>query len=75
MLTRELSRHGKIASQISKVPSGCKSPELKHVVSRRRHLFMILNNRDEDLSLALRLRVDDFDYMVFATSASMKCFN
>lgn len=74
VLARELSRYGKIVSQIRKIPSGCKSPELKHVVSHRRYVFMILNKRDEDLSLALKLRVDDFDYIIFATSASMKCY-
>ena len=73
VLARELSRHGKIMSPIKKVHSGCKAPELKHVVSHRRQLHMILNN-NEEMNLAFKLKVDDFDYVIFATSEQMKCF-
>ncbi len=38
-LVKELSRHGKVVSPIRKVPSGCKSPLLRHVVSHRRQVF------------------------------------
>ena len=75
ILVRELSRHGKIVSPIKKVHSGCKAPELKHVVSHRRHLYMILNERDVDLNLAFKIKVDGFDYVIFASSENMKCFN
>uniref|UniRef100_A0A8C9X1X9 CCHC-type domain-containing protein n=1 Tax=Sander lucioperca TaxID=283035 RepID=A0A8C9X1X9_SANLU len=74
-LSRELSQHGKIVSQIRKVPSGCKSPLFKHVVSHRRYLHMILHNRSVELNLVFKLRVDDFDYIIFATSDNMKCFS
>lgn len=73
VLVRELSRHGKIISQIKKVHSGCKAPELRHVVSHRRQLSMILH-KNVDLNLAFKLKVDDFDYVIFATSEQMKCF-
>lgn len=43
---RELSRHGKVASQMKSVFAGCKSNELKHVVCFRRQFYMILNNKD-----------------------------
>eukprot|EP00066_Takifugu_rubripes_P002426 XP_003964360.1 PREDICTED: uncharacterized protein LOC101065967 [Takifugu rubripes] len=69
-LCRELSRHGKIVSPMRKVMSGCKSPLLKHVVSHRRQVYMI----DEDLNVCFKVRVDDFDYIVFASSAHTKCF-
>ncbi|KAI3361473.1 hypothetical protein L3Q82_012948, partial [Scortum barcoo] len=35
---------------------------------------MILNNRNEELNCRFHVRVDDFDYVLFATSAVMKCF-
>jgi len=73
-LVRELSRHGKVVSPVKKILSGCKSPLLKHVVSHRRQLFMILNKRDEELNLRFRVKIDDFDYILFATSSTMKCF-
>ena len=74
-LIRELSRHGKIMSNLNKVSSGCRSPLLRHVVSHRRHLYMILNNRTEDLNLVFKIRVEDFDYMIFVTSNNSKCFS
>lgn len=36
---------------------------------------MILNNRNEELSLVFKLRLDDFDYVIFASSDTMKCFS
>ncbi|KAI3363856.1 hypothetical protein L3Q82_001457 [Scortum barcoo] len=48
-LSRELSRHGKVVSPIRRILSGCKSQLLKHVVSHRRQLYMILNHRGEEL--------------------------
>lgn len=35
---------------------------------------MILNNKSEELNLAFKLRVDNFDYVVFGTSDTMKYF-
>ena len=61
-------------SAIRKLPSGCKSPLLRHVVSRRRQVHMILNKKDSELSLVFQLRVDDFDYAVFVNSGTLKCF-
>uniref|UniRef100_G3Q8R6 CCHC-type domain-containing protein n=1 Tax=Gasterosteus aculeatus TaxID=69293 RepID=G3Q8R6_GASAC len=74
-LSRELSRHGKVVSPIKKTLSGCKSQLLKHVVSHRRHLYMILNNRNVELNLRFHIKVDDYEYVIFATSSSMKCFS
>ena len=74
MLERELARHGKLVSKISKIPLGCKSPLLKHVVSFRRQAYMIINNGDE-LNLTLRFKFEGADYVVFVTSDTvMKCF-
>ncbi|KAM4538543.1 uncharacterized protein V3H82_024172 [Fundulus diaphanus] len=73
-LVRELSRHGKVVSPIKKVLSGCKSPLLKHVVSHRRQLYMILNRKDEELNVRFHVKLDDFEYVLFATSSNLKCF-
>ncbi|KAI2645684.1 Transposon TX1 uncharacterized 82 kDa protein [Labeo rohita] len=74
MLITELSRHGKIVSQLRKVPLGCKSPLLKHVVSFRRQVFMVLKSEMEELNVAFKFKIDGFDYVVFASSETMKCF-
>ena len=73
-LSRELSRHGKIVSPMKKILSGFKSPLMKHVVSHRRHIYMILNNREAELNLRFHVKVDDYDYVIFASSSVMKCF-
>ena len=41
-LSRELSRHGKIISPMKMLLCGFNSPLMKHVVSHRRHMYMIL---------------------------------
>lgn len=73
VLTQVLSRHGKVVSSFKKIPIGGISPLLKHVVSFRRSVYMIVNN-DADLDLALNFRVDDFDYVVFITTDRIKCY-
>lgn len=74
LLEKELARHGQLMSPIKMLPLGCKPPLLKHVVSFRRQVFMILKKGDEELSLAFRFRIDDFDYTVHVTSDTLRCF-
>nr|BAC82602.1 gag-like protein [Takifugu rubripes] len=77
-LVRELSRHGKVVSPIRKMLSGCKSPLLRHVVSHRRQVHMILNNKADEFNYRFIVRVDDFDYTLFASAlfaSALKCFN
>lgn len=74
MLQKELMRHGQLMSPIKMLPLGCKSPLLKHVVSFRRQVFMILKNNTEELNLLLKFRVDNSDYTVHVSSDTMKCF-
>lgn len=74
LLTTELSRHGKIVLQMKKISRNCKSPLLKHVVCFRRQVYMILRNDAEDLNMAFRFRIYGFDYVFFATSEPLKCF-
>ncbi len=73
VIGRELGRHGKIVSQIKKITLKSKSAELKHVVTFRRQVYMILNN-GQDLNLVLKFRIDDFDYNIYVTSENMRCF-
>lgn len=73
-LVRILSRYGKVVSPIKMIPIGSASPLLKHVVSFRRFVYMIIKD-DEDLDLSLHIKLDDFDYVIYATTEKMKCFN
>jgi len=43
-LSRELSRPRKVVSPIKKISSGFKNHLLKHVVSHRRYVYMVLND-------------------------------
>lgn len=55
LLGRELSGHRKMVSPIKKdVSSGCKEPKF----SLWRQVFMVLNNKGEELNLMLKLRID-----------------
>lgn len=73
LLTQSLSRYGKLVSPIKKILIGSGSPLLKHIVSYRRFAFMIVKDYAE-LDLTFKFRIDDFDYVVFATTGKMKCF-
>ena len=74
LLVKELSRHGKVVSAIRKLPSGFKSPLMRHVVGYRRQVHMILNKKDEELNLVFSIKVNDFSYAVFVNSGTLKCF-
>lgn len=56
------------------IPIGCKSPLLKHIVSFRRYVYMVLQDNLDDLDLSLNFRHDEFNYVIFATTNTMKCF-
>lgn len=75
LIMNELSRHGQIVSAPKRIPLGCKSPLLKHVVSFRRQLFMLLNKPNEELNIVLKFKIEGSNYVIFATSDTMKCFN
>lgn len=75
IIVQELSRYGKIVSPIKKIPLGCKSPLVKHLVSFRRQVFMILKDGEDELDLVFKFKIDSFDYVVFASSdTTIKCF-
>lgn len=74
-LTIELSRYGRVISPIKMMMMGGKTrPEMKHVVCYRRQTFMVLKDGAKDLNLSLSFKVDGFNYIVFVTSETMKCF-
>ena len=53
-LERELSRNGQIVSAMKFLSSGCKSARVKHLVSFRRQVYMILKNKNNDELKVLR---------------------
>lgn len=73
-LEQILQRYGKIVSPIKMIPLGCKSPEIRHVMSFRRQALMILNSQSDPLNLSAKLSIEGKDYTVFISSESMKCF-
>ena len=51
--------------------SGCKSPKLKHAVSFRRRVYMILRAGIDELNLAMRFKIYGFDCTIYARSDEM----
>lgn len=74
VLIEMLSRYGRLVSTIKMIPIGGKSAQLKHVVSFRRYVYMVLKDNVEDLDLKLNFNFEDFNYVIFATTNTMKCF-
>lgn len=73
-LEQILQRYGKIVSPIKMIPLGCKTPEIKHVMSFRRQAFMILNSHSDPINVSVKLNIDRKDYTIFISSESMRCF-
>lgn len=72
-LVNMLSRYGKLVSPIKRIPLGNVSPLLKHVVSFRRYAYMVIKDNAE-LEVSFNFRMDDFDYLIYATTDKMRCF-
>ncbi|KAL2096713.1 hypothetical protein ACEWY4_008861 [Coilia grayii] len=74
VLMEILSRFGKLISPIKKIAISTSSPQLKHVVSFRRFVYMTLSGNRQDLDLTLNVTVDGFVYPIYVSSCLMKCF-
>ncbi|KAL6115598.1 uncharacterized protein ACO6RY_00406 [Pungitius sinensis] len=72
-LLGELVKQGTVVSQMRKVSSGCRSPLLRHGVSHGRQLHMVLT-KTQALNLVIKVRIDGFDYVMFATSDDGRSF-
>lgn len=73
-LEAELARFGKFASAIKMIPLGCKTLDLKHVLSFRRQIFMFLNSATQNLDVSFRVKHGEGSYVVFASTESLRCF-
>lgn len=73
LLVQMLERYGKLVSPIKMIQIGCKSPLLKHVVSFRRFVFMVLKDNREELDLTFNFKHDEFNYVIYATTNNMRC--
>jgi len=74
VLMKELVKHGKVVSWLKMILSGWKSPQMRHMWSHRRHLFMILNNRSGELCLRVYIKVAGHDYPTYISSGNGRCF-
>ena len=72
-----LSRNGTIVSKISMIPLGCRHEKAKHIMSFRRQLYMVLPDRGDDtgLKVSFKVRIEDRDYQMYASSATLTCFH
>lgn len=72
ILIESLARYGKLVSQIKKIAIATTSTLLKHVVSFRRSVYMLL--KEPEIDMTLNVKTGGFNYAIFVTSKSMKCF-
>lgn len=70
-----LERYGRLTAPIKMIPIGLKNPDLKHVMSFRRCTYMILNEQQDPLNLAVKLTNEGKDYTIFISSDHMRCFS
>ena len=73
-LEQKLRNFGKMASGFRMVGLGCKNEKLKHVLSFRRQCFMFLNCPSQTLDVSFRVKHRKGQYMVYASTGSMRCF-
>ncbi|KAL7827966.1 hypothetical protein AOLI_G00311180 [Acnodon oligacanthus] len=64
LIAQGLSQFGKLVSPVKKIPRGCKSHLVKHLVSSRRLVYMVLRDGEDELDLVLKFRVEGFEYIV-----------
>ncbi|KAK3515805.1 hypothetical protein QTP70_033649, partial [Hemibagrus guttatus] len=66
---------GGTLSPIKKIPVGCKSPLVRHLVWFRRMVFLVFKEGVEELTAVFKFTVDGFDYNIFVSSdTDVKCF-
>jgi len=73
VLEQALSRHGKLVSPIKMIPMSSKSP-LLNVVSFRQFVNIVLKDNKDELDLTLKVKDDNFNYVIYASTGVMKCF-
>lgn len=73
IITQALSLYGKLVSPIKQIPISTDSPLLKHIVSFRRFVYMVVQD-DAVSDLSLKFHIDGFEYVIFVTTAKTKCF-
>ncbi len=69
-IVQELTRFGKMASAVKTIHFGCKSAELKHVLSFRR----FLSSPTKTLDVSFRVTCGESSYMVYASTDNLRCF-
>ena len=74
-LEQELRRFGKLASPFRTLKLGCKNPNLLHVQSLRRQVFMFLDCPTQTLEISFKVKHGDGYYTVYASSGNLKCFD
>ena len=73
-LCNQLNKFGKVVSRISMVPMRHVSDKFKHVMSFKRVVYMILPENGKTLNVVLSVKIDGFEYKMFASSEVMTCF-
>ena len=68
-----LSHYGKMVSRMSTIPLGYRNECVRHVMSFRRQVYMVLPDRGEDtrLNISFKINFEDTHYQIFASAATL----
>lgn len=70
----EKNQFGKLVFSIKDIPLGCKNSSIKHVLSFRRQVFVLLNDPNQVINVAWNFNVEGTNCVVFVSSETMRCF-
>ena len=71
VLENELSQYGRIVSTMRIIPLGCKQPNLRHVKSFRRQVFMLC---DDNLEGVINVVHEERYYRVYLSTDEIVCY-
>ena len=75
VLLRELSRFGKpIVDSMKTISASIKHESLRHVLSHRRQVFVVLKPEYSDIDGMINIKYNEHNYRVYVSSSVMRCF-
>ncbi len=75
VLLHELSRFGKpIVDSMKTINASIKHESLRHVLSHRRQVFVVLKPEYSDIDGMINIKYNEHNYRVYVSSSVMRCF-
>jgi hypothetical protein len=72
-LSKELAKLGKLASTIRNISNGYKRPDIAHILSFRRIVYLLVNKPD-NIPETINIEHEDKNYLVFVSCDDILCY-